>query len=328
MTPPRTVVYVDESDAALHAVRWAADEAVTAGTDLLIVAVYDDGPSLLSWTFPDAAGPDILRALETRLDTAEIVARNSVDPLLRNEFVVDTELFGGSTVEVLLETSRTAEMIVVPTPGFARHDPMSQYARVLTEALCPVVVVDEAVTTPMSPLGAEVVVGVDGLAASSAAIARGFVEADRRGALLHAVHVWDVDHRASMFAQDAEAGADQTAERAVLAESLAGYRTDFPDVPVVMSTVYDDAVECLTRMSMRADLMIVGSRARGRLMTALTGSAGRELSMTAGCPLMIVRPISDRAPGESPTRSWSLPAVLRTWRERRHAVGAGSGENR
>ena len=254
------VVYVDDSDAAMSAVRWAAQEASMSGSGLHLVAVYDDRPPLVSWAFPDELGPDTIRYLYTRLDEAQIVARRAMDTERHDEATVETELARGDTTDILVDRSTRAEVIVVPSTGFSPHDPVSPYPTLLARSSCPLVVVGEDSADGLSPLGAQIIVGVDGSPASAAAIARAFVEADRRGALLHAVHVWDVDHHASVFAEGAPAGAGQTAERAVVAESLAGYAQDFPDVPTVMSTVYDDPVECLTRMSMRADLVIVGSR--------------------------------------------------------------------
>ncbi len=289
------VVAVDDSAAAMDAVRWATHEAALLRRPLRIVAVIDDvSPHRTPWSFPPDYVHETARYVEARLTEADLVARTVSQHARLGDLAISTELLRGSVSAELVRRAQRSEVFVIASDPSGGRGLFSPLSRLLTSVNRPIVVVDGFFEQTMSPLGARVIVGVDGLPASNEAVARAFIEADRRRAVLHAVHVWGPDTRVS-------AVTDRAREEAVLAERLAGFSQDFPDVTVTTSVLEGDAFGCLARTSNRADLMIVGGRGRTALASLLLGSTGRDLAATVGCPLMIVR---HPHPSTTPPRPW------------------------
>ncbi len=81
----------------------------------------------------------------------------------------------------------------------------------------------------------------------------------------------------------------QEAENAVVAEQLAGWRQDYPDVAVTYRTVHGDPVDVLTRLSRDAELLVVGSRGLGGFTGMLLGSTSQRLMHDLPCPTLIAR---------------------------------------
>jgi nucleotide-binding universal stress UspA family protein len=156
---------------------------------------------------------------------------------------------------------------------------------------CPVAVIHErpCQTTP-TVLG-PVVLGVDGTANSDSAIAVAFDEASVRGVDLVAVHAWS-DVTLATFSPHDEGlpwASIDTGEQASLAESLAGWKEQYPDVGVSAVVVQDRPVRNLLSYTDTAALLVVGSRGRGGFASMLLGSTSTALLHSAECPLMIVR---------------------------------------
>ncbi|MGM5068951.1 universal stress protein [Rhodococcus qingshengii] len=79
-----------------------------------------------------------------------------------------------------------------------------------------------------------------------------------------------------------------TAEHAVLAERLGGWREEYPDVAVRCVVVRDNPARQLEIESKSAQLVLVGRRGRGGFSSMLLGSTSRRLIHTVSCPLLIV----------------------------------------
>src|SRR5438445_579483 len=84
------------------------------------------------------------------------------------------------------------------------------------------------------PLDGPVVVGVDGTENSESAIAEAFETASLHGVDVVAVHAWNDYDLATAFRSDPDGvalgwDAIESAEHAVLAESLAGWQEKYPD---------------------------------------------------------------------------------------------------
>jgi nucleotide-binding universal stress UspA family protein len=155
----------------------------------------------------------------------------------------------------------------------------------VTRASCPVVVVREP------GRAGPVVVGVDGTPASEAAIAFAFAEASARDTDLVAVHTWSDLLLEIAFAGEREALditrlADEARE--VLAERLAGWQEQYPDVRVTREVVRDRASRALLRHAEDARLVVVGSRGRGGFRGLLLGSTSQHLLHHAPCPVAVV----------------------------------------
>lgn len=143
-----------------------------------------------------------------------------------------------------------------------------------------------------------VVAGIDGSPAAEAAIRWAAAEAASRGIGLRLVHafVWSefpgVPLGPSSEAPGLRAAADQTVQESVkFAQKLE------PGVPV--AGVREDGFPSpvLIRASMKADLVVIGSRGLGGTLGALIGSTGLDLAAHAHCPVVVVRPDPAGRPG-------------------------------
>jgi nucleotide-binding universal stress UspA family protein len=77
--------------------------------------------------------------------------------------------------------------------------------------------------------------------------------------------------------------------KALLAESIAGQREKYPDVPVRQELVRGRPDDVLVAAGRTAELLVVGSRGRGAFRGLLLGSTSRSLVHHAPCPVAVVR---------------------------------------
>ncbi|MEU8801045.1 universal stress protein [Spirillospora sp. NPDC048819] len=138
----------------------------------------------------------------------------------------------------------------------------------------------------------EIVVGVDGAPAGTDAIGFAFEEASIREVRLRALLAWTSpvstgpgDMQPLVYDRELLA-AD---EERLLAESLAGWRTKYPDVDIVPGSVRGRAARVLAEASTHADQLVVGSRGRGGFAGLPFGSVGHAMLHRAHCPVAIVR---------------------------------------
>jgi nucleotide-binding universal stress UspA family protein len=142
-----------------------------------------------------------------------------------------------------------------------------------------------------------VVVGVDGSADSDRAVGWAAAQAaleDRTLAIVHSTSgsalrdtVWldaqGIDHRELSAALD-EAARDTVTSARMLATAAA------PRIEVVTAVVEPDPRLALVELSQRAHLVVVGSRGRGPVRTALLGSVSASVARQAHCPVVVCRP--------------------------------------
>jgi nucleotide-binding universal stress UspA family protein len=115
-----------------------------------------------------------------------------------------------------------------------------------------------------------VVVGVDGSPVSIRALRWALAEAAARGGSVLAVTAWGWADVEGDGAVDLDALEAQTA--AALARVVAEARAAVPGVPVEPETLFGRAVDVLPDAARGADLLVVGSHGRGRMLRALLGS--------------------------------------------------------
>lgn len=210
------------------------------------------------------------------------------------DLVIHTELSIGSSVQWLVDLSRDARVVVVGASGSGAAATAllgNTAIGVTSHGHCPVVVVRER--DGGVPADGPVVVGVDGSPTSEKAIAAAFAEASVRGAALVAVHVWSdlgpaafTDPRAAALVPNRL----EEEEHEVLAERLAGWQEQYPDVRVERKFYIENPRERLLEWSKNAQLVVVGSRGRGGFTGMLLGSTSNTLVSKAQCPVMVVRP--------------------------------------
>jgi nucleotide-binding universal stress UspA family protein len=293
MTSPDNVmpilVAIDGSDSALHATRWAADEATRRGRGLTIVHAYD-------WPLPNyspaVVDPAVLRdsVMSTARTTlaAGVAAVTDAAPGLP----VTAELVQGPAVTALLDLTRRAELLVLGSRGLGGFTGLlvgSVAVELVAHGHCPVVVVrgDRPATS------APVVVGIDGSPVSEIAVALAFDEAASRGCELVAVHAW-ADTLVPFgpgggYANTLDWTAMTEQAEKLLAESLAGWHEKYPGVTVRRVVPRDQPANALLDAARDAQLLVVGSRGRGGFTGLTLGSVSQALIHHAPCPVMIAR---------------------------------------
>lgn len=267
------------SQAALD---WAADDAVRRGAPLVV---------LFAANYPGMTvepGPGLLERDPVALDTAYGVTARGVQAALDRH--PELAVFGATEVtsppRALVEASWDAAQVVLGSRGRGRVFGTllgSVAFNVSSQAGCPVVVVrDRSLARPVGP-DFGVVVGTDGSAAASAAVAFAAGHATTASAALEIVtctgghQVEDVDE------QQLRAAADDIA-----AAAAAEVRRDHPDL-VVTTRVEDCPAEVvLVEDSAEAGLVVVGTRGRGAFTGLLLGSVSHAVIDGAECVVAVV----------------------------------------
>jgi nucleotide-binding universal stress UspA family protein len=270
---PILVAYDGSPDAEL-ALRWAGEEARATGTGLRVVVVDDVVTS--PWGLAVAHhGEEVLAGAGAAL--------TDVMP----EAVLETRV--GHVMEELLNASESASMVVVGSRGHGRTEDLligSVSQHLARHATCPVAVVRPAHTAGSR----RIVVGIDGSKTSSEALEYACRRAERTGESVTAIHAWH-EHVPSTDVWSSEPRVvDSMPHRQVLlAESVAGVRTDHPDVVLEQEAVPVAPVRCLADASRNASLLVVGSHGLGFFGGLLLGSVSQGVLHRAECPVVVVR---------------------------------------
>jgi nucleotide-binding universal stress UspA family protein len=177
----------------------------------------------------------------------------------------------------------------------------------------------QTATTPQ-PIGdsvprPRVVVGADDSPGARAAIEYAFAAAGRRRAALDVVHAypvnlpWEVDTRLD--------GPDVDAVREGLARGCEDLRSaahgEVPaaaEVPVRVLIGRGSAASVLIEESERADLLVVGSRGRGGVRSALLGSVALHCVTAAHCPVVVIHEATDDDGAGNGTAAAQAPRVV------------------
>ncbi|OOK66059.1 universal stress protein [Mycobacterium kansasii] len=259
--PLGIVVGIDESPSARLAVQWAAHDAELRNIPLTLVhAVSPEVSSRLKMPMP--AG--LARWQQDRGRRLVDEALKVVDEAAQGggPAGVHTEILGSPAVPALVDLSKDAEMVVTGCLGSGRWPGRqlgSVSSAVLRYAHCPVVIVHDEDPSAAQRGQAPVLVGIDGSSASELATAFAFDEAARRRVGLVGLHAWsDID--VSEW-PGIDWPATQSMAEQVLAERLAGWQEQYPDVAVTRIVVQDQPARQLVDKSGQAQLVVVGSRA-------------------------------------------------------------------
>jgi len=274
------VVGVDGSPAATTAALWAAHEAAMRNIELTVLHVVHSAPEVwpqLAWpavAVPPAVGEAQVAEGEWVLeDTVEVIAKTSGSRQPRR---ITTRLCVGAIVPTLAGlTEDKSQMVVVGrrgTGGLRRALLGSVSTAVVRAAQCPVAVVHNHVS-PVQPSGAPIVVGVDGSPASKSAIAIAFDEASRRAS--DVVAVYSFDH----------ADAPEAAEP--IAQTLSDSQARYPRRHCARLIARDHPADVLLDQSRQAQLVVVGSRGRGRFADELLGSVSAAVIQACRVPVIV-----------------------------------------
>jgi nucleotide-binding universal stress UspA family protein len=287
MTRPITAG-IDGTDESFAALDWAAREAVRRDVALRVVHAW----RYQSYEGIDAGDPD----------TQQGWARDAVGEAVRTitgrhtGLDVSTEVVEGGSVDVLVAAAADAELLVLGSRG---HGPVVGFLlgsvgqQVIAEAARPVVLVRAGNQATAEAAGREIVVGQEGDPEDSADVLRfAFETAAARGATVRAVRAWTLP---PVFAYSPgslrlldEAGGLEPYEKKALASALQPWRERFPDVPVVEHIEMGSAGQVLLSVTARAQLMVVGRRARRTAVGARIGSVAHGVLHHADCPVAVV----------------------------------------
>lgn len=276
------LIGLDGTPETRTAALWAARHAHDHDLQLLLLQAHH-----VAWPMPHA------RAMVAQVEEAEQRSAEEnlwdVRALVTDEYPgleVHTRMTNANPSLVLIQGSREAGLLVIGSNTRTLADAVlngGAAERVVTSAHCPVVVVP----APSRIANAPVLLATDGGESSRAATQFAFENADRRGVALVALMVQDITssgmdsyHRLSMVSAD-EAGQH-------LVRELAGFRSDFPEVPVRVRVTTGEVVETILDEARSASLLVCGSRGRGYLRGLVFGSTSRSCLRQTSTPAAVV----------------------------------------
>jgi nucleotide-binding universal stress UspA family protein len=255
-------------------VEYAAGEARRRDTELVVLHVYGVLPKHVSAFTATSSSPEDDAAAKAVLDHAKEVVTGMGDaPPAR----YISEL--GATIETIERHAEEAQLLVVGADEINWFERVlgGAIARYLAEhAACPVILVP--LFHDLSVLYGGVCVAVDDDAHAVGPLRFAFEEASARQSELIVLHVVPEGLKTP----------EVEAERVSVAEVLAGWRQEFPDVVVTTRVVSDDEVaSAAARASEESELLVVGRPRRNLLMghsvaSRLTRSPHSPLAVVAG----------------------------------------------
>ena len=288
------VVGVDGSDAAHGAFAHGAWEAHRRGCLLRLVYAHQPAaPYGLLGLAPDPglahitkAGDELLADYQTRAHTAF--------PELR----VDCQVITGSPGSALVAASAGADLVVVGSRGLGGFAGLllgSVGTQLAAHSHAPVIVVrppEDRGSLGVGPAPAPVVVGIDGIPESTAALGFAFDEASARGVPLIATYAWWIlppTDSGPMTPQHYDLAEAESEARRMLAEAVAGWAEQYPDVEVLLQPVRAlNPVLGLLELSRKAGLLVVSRRGGNTLSRLLFASIGDVAVREAECPVAVV----------------------------------------
>jgi nucleotide-binding universal stress UspA family protein len=291
MSDRKIIVGIDNSPGSHHAVHWAADEAARTGRQLIVTTVYDWHVAGARFQVGGVYADDIRRVAEGVVEKAVQDATIHAPGI-----TVCGETVVGSAGSVLADCGPD-DIVVVGNRGrggFASLVLGSVGHHVATQAKGTVVVVRGRAAADSGP----VVIGLD-RAPSDSVLQQGFEEARTRGTDVMVVHAFQLfiipAAPTGGYPVTEDAKARQSIEVQALNDMVEPWRTKYPDVAVEVQSIEGHPTEVLTRVSQRAQLVVVGHRATGLGHIGL-GAVAAQLLHHADCPVMVTR--SGAAPTE------------------------------
>ena len=283
------VVGIDGSPFSKAAVWWAARDAAMRDVSLTVVHVLN--ASAVVWPGTSTAvGFGQWRAEHAKTLIADAIAIAEQSIGRSGARLVSSEVMVSSVVPTLVGLSKDAQIMVVGSRGrgpFERRLLGSVSFGLVHHAQCPVAVIhDEYPATPRAGR-APILVGADCSPPSESATSIAFAEASRRGVELVVLRAWtDVGAEAM---PDVDWPALKSVEDKILAEQLAGWCRQYPEVSMRREVVFDQPARRLVEYSESAQLVVVGSRGRGGFAGMLLGSVSEAVVQAAQTPVIVAR---------------------------------------
>lgn len=284
----RIVVGVDGTDDGLRAVDYAVAEARLRGAALHLVQAVD-----LTGVF---GSPVPARAKEVVVATGRASVTAAMRRAVATGFPQDrltTEVVVGKPGTVLTAAGESAAALVLGRRGLHGLERVftgSTSASVAGNAACPTIIVPHGWRLPTSPVGT-LGVGIDGTPRSLGALEAAFAEAEARTASLRVVYAWEpplANYAGVADYLEALAVWTDSAELE-MAETLAGWQGEFPNVAVERRFVRSHPATALVALSARVDALFVGAGGHDERRQHHLGATARALVAGAHCPLALVR---------------------------------------
>lgn len=298
-TPQRPVVVgIDGSDSSTAAFAHGAWEAHRLGVPLRLVFAHSATvPYGLMGLAPD---PELLTAAPegaTELVSDLAAQARQAYPGLHVEPTVEP----GGAGAVLVEQSRAAQLVVVGCRGLGGFSGLmlgSVGLQLTAHSAAPVIVIrppDAQANLGAPPPSLPVVVGVDGLPASTAALEFAAAEASARDVELIALYAWWMLPPSRPLPGTANgpvhydlAAAEEQA-RQLLAAATTVVRERFPDLQVTLRPVHAaNPIVALLDAARTAGLLVVSRHGGNALSRLLFSSIGDVAAREAACPVAIV----------------------------------------
>ncbi|WP_104137657.1 MULTISPECIES: universal stress protein [unclassified Cryobacterium] len=278
LTTAKMVVAWDGTEPARAALDWSLARAV--GGELTLVRVLDRTVSSADYFTLDST---TAHAREVLIDDADRVSAKY--PAL----TVYSELLSGDPISELRALSGTHTLVVVGTHsrrGSTLRYEWSLGARLAGSANGPVAIIPKSDSTFHSGI----VVGIDGSAASNAAVEFAAAEAERSGEDLLAIHAWQepLVWRDTTEPDARSLDTLETLHRRILDESLRTVAARYPMVRIRPSLVRGPAQSVLLDASRGAALLVVGDHGFKGLSKLLLGSVSHSIVLNIQSPMVVI----------------------------------------
>ncbi|MGF1647710.1 MAG: universal stress protein [Kineosporiaceae bacterium] len=274
-TVSRIVIGYDGSKHSQAALDTAIEEARVRGVDLLVVNAIDPLIYL--------PGREHVHETASQQAVQDAYARAAA---VLGETRVHTHVEPGSPSSVLLRQTGPEDLVIVGSHGFRPVAQMlvgSTSEAVAGHAQGPVLVVRHPTEHPHG----HVVVGVDGSAAGTRALALAVDMAARDGGTVRAVmSVPPVIDAAGIVSGPDEPALQKASDD--LHAAVEGVTAATPGVTVEEHVVQLHPAEALLEHAKGARMVVVGSRGRGGFAALVLGSVSRRLVHVAPCPVLVV----------------------------------------
>jgi nucleotide-binding universal stress UspA family protein len=286
------IVGVDGSPASTRAVQWAADQATLEHRPLVLA---QGATFTMTNTWIGAPAIDAGIVAQAVDESARSVLAEA-SRLVRAEHP-DLKLFEllehRDPRATLLDLSQHAALVVLGSRGHGTVASIilgSVSLAVSQHAQCPVVVLRgaDAERDGHQP-HTGVLVGTDGTAGSDAALGFAFRQASVRRLPLTVVHAyWTEQDQGFTSLAHPFPKADAEDMRLLVEESIAGLRSDYPDVEVRVQVEHGLADKVVLHAARSADLVVVGTHPVNAVHDLLAGEVSRAVLGHARCAVAIV----------------------------------------
>ena len=282
-TPGPIMVGVERSERSRDALALARTLAHATGAELLLLTVYPVAGR--SAVMPPAAHATEL-ADEARA-TLDWVARTFSGVPARSRAVEAASVARG--LHEVAQDERALAIVVGPSHrgSLGRVIPGSVGERLLEIATCPVAVAPSGYRSTARPLR-RIGVGFAATPEADEALNAAVGIAGRTGAAVQVLSVVEPPSAVTLGYAWGYGELEETA-RGDLSASLAALVDDIGSLVEIDGTVVDGyADDELARLSAEVDLLICGSRRRGRLGRVMLGSVSAGVLRKARCPVLVV----------------------------------------